>query len=133
MKKRLQLPSPINDSLLASIALNNHRLVEEKPSSLAVITPNAFSLWKRGRSTKQRAECRSRFSHPIALIDVPTGSVLARDEQHKERRCSLARLEHLGEIGHGDLRFFILKIIDFLGKKSSATLARCLTTAKDRR
>ena len=106
--------------LLAGIALDDHRLVEQELAALGVVTPDATTLRKGGGSAEQRAQYVQCLLHPIRLIDGLVAAIMARDEQHQQRRRRLCwHLTHRRNLACEDLHFFSLPVSYFLPGKSS--------------
>jgi hypothetical protein len=71
--------------LLARVALDHNRVIEQELTTLGVVTPNAFATREGSGPTKQCAKHFQSFLDPVPLVDGPIAAILAGDKQHQQR------------------------------------------------
>ena len=122
--------------ILAGIALDDNRLVEQEDAILSVVAPDASALRKGGGPAEQRAQHLQCLVDPVRLIDGLVASILTRDEEHEQCRCSLTGTQCAREIRHGeDLPFLTRQYRTFCPEsqmKRSPTLARPIRSCDKR-
>jgi len=73
------------DRLLARVALDDDRLIEQQPPALGIVAPDASALRESRRPAEQRPQDAQRLVDPMHLVDRPVIAIPARDEQHQQR------------------------------------------------
>jgi hypothetical protein len=117
VKKGSQGRCLLLQDLLACVALDDHRLIEEQYAALGIVTPDAPALGKGRRTAEKRSQHGHGFAYPKLLVNRFVGPVLAWDEQDQQRRGNLAGPQDSGKLGHAeDLRFFLAQYLTFCPK-----------------
>jgi hypothetical protein len=85
---------------LVGVAVDDDRLIKHQPAPAPIIAPHSAALRKRRCSAELPAQEFQRGRQLSLLFDGPLIAVLARNEQHQQRRFAFVRLQRPLAFGH---------------------------------